>query len=380
MTAYGLGLFPQHAELLRASAITPEHARVRGYVSVDTKTRLEQLGVTRAARSVPGLLVPWRGVDGSVIGYQYRPDEPRINAKGQPIKYETPVRQPNRLDIPPGVGSKLADPSVPLWITEGSRKADSAACIGVACVSVAGVWGWLGTNNKTGKVAVADFRDIALNGRRVVVAYDSDVMTKPTVRKALDALADYLRSKGAAVAYCHLPDHDQSKTGLDDYIAAGHTGDDLCRLVRPDPPAVEAASTADTAPPDEPPAPPVEPVSLTQAVATFRRWLHLDDMAPVLVVAATIVANLGDGDSVWVLIVGPNLAGKPKCSCPAPACPTWFLRPPSARPHFYPAPHNETERKTPQAAYYAKSGTSASSSPKTSPQSSAKTKTPPSRR
>jgi hypothetical protein len=55
---------------------------------------------------------------------------------------------------------------------------------------------------------------------------------------------------------------------------------------------------------------PVQPVLLTNALAVFQHWLPMDDTAPVLVVAATVVANLADGDPVWLLIVGPPSGGK----------------------------------------------------------------------
>ena len=115
----------------RASGITPEHARARGYVSVDTKKRLEQLNITKAGRNVPGLLVPQLRKDGSTWGYQYRPDAPRLNSKGKPNKYETPFGQRNGIDVPPGVGPLLDDPNVPLWVTEGTKKADAAAVVGL---------------------------------------------------------------------------------------------------------------------------------------------------------------------------------------------------------------------------------------------------------
>jgi hypothetical protein len=60
VTAYGSRLFDQHAAMLAASNITPEHARERGYVSVDTKKRVADIGVTPYGRNIPGLLVPMR--------------------------------------------------------------------------------------------------------------------------------------------------------------------------------------------------------------------------------------------------------------------------------------------------------------------------------
>lgn len=227
---YGMGLFAQHQELLRASAIPAGFARTRQYRSVDTKAMLASFGFSEQQQRTPGLLIPLYGRNGKTVGVQYRPDQPR-ERDGKPVKYETPPRQPNRLDVPPGVGEVLGDPDVDLWITEGTRKADAATVLGLACISLSGVWNWRGTNDKGGKTALPDWQDVALNGRRVVLAFDSDVSTKPQVGRALDALAGYLQSKGARVAVCRLPDAGDGKTGLDDYIAAGHGRDDLEHLV-----------------------------------------------------------------------------------------------------------------------------------------------------
>jgi Domain of unknown function (DUF3854) len=235
MTEYGIRLFDQHAAMLKASMVAPEHARARGYISVDTKIRLENLGISRAGRNIPGLLVPQLRKDGSTWGYQYRPDVPRLNGSDKPVKYETPVNQRNGIDVPPGVGPLLDDPTVPLFVTEGVKKADAAACAGLACVALPGVWNWRGQNNHGGKTAIPDWHDVALNGRRVVLAFDSDVAAKKSVRSALDQLAGYLSSKGAAIEYLHLPDLGDGKCGLDDYLAT-HTVDELWTLVRPDPP------------------------------------------------------------------------------------------------------------------------------------------------
>ncbi|GAA4098793.1 DUF3854 domain-containing protein [Actinomadura miaoliensis] len=240
MSHYGAAIFPQHAALLEASAISSEVARARGYVSVDTKKRLENAGFERYQRSVPGLLIPLRRADGSVWGYQYRPDTPRTTPAGNTIKYETPKGQRNGIDVPIGIKDVIGDPSVPLWVTEGSRKADAAVSAGLACVSLSGVWGWRGSSAQGGKRAVPDWHDIALNGRRVVLAFDSDAMTKQQVHHALGQLAEYLASKGADVQYLHLPQDDDGKTGLDDYIAA-HGADGLAALIRPDLPMMQTS-------------------------------------------------------------------------------------------------------------------------------------------
>jgi hypothetical protein len=304
MTTFGLALFDQHAAKLAASTITPEHARARGYVSVDTKVRLEGIGVTKIGRNVPGLLVPMRDKHGQVWGYQYRPDNPRINSAGKPIKYETPTGQRNGIDVPASVGPKLDDPTVPLWVTEGSKKADAAACSGLACTALPGVWSWRGTNTMGGKVAVPDWHDIALNGRQVVLAFDSDAMSKRTVRQALDQLAGYLATKGATVRYLHLPDNDDGKTGLDDYLGAGHTVDELRQLIRPEPPQIASADATPDTPLAPVPAVPPEPVGLDQVHTVFRRWLgkEYDTDALDVVLAAAAVEQL-TGDPVWLLLI-----------------------------------------------------------------------------
>ena len=55
---------------------------------------------------------------------------------------------------------------------------------------------------------------------------------------------------------------------------------------------------------------PTETDGLSDALAVFRRWLHLNDSAPVLTTAAAVVANVGAGDPVWFLLVGPPSGGK----------------------------------------------------------------------
>jgi len=72
VTGYGGAIFPQHAELLRASAISPDVARERGYASVDIKKRLEGAGFAPYQRRVPGLLIPVHDVTGAIALHQYR--------------------------------------------------------------------------------------------------------------------------------------------------------------------------------------------------------------------------------------------------------------------------------------------------------------------
>ena len=149
MTEFGLGLFKQHVELLRPSAISAEVARERGTCRSRQKRGPEQAGFSPVQRRVPGLLIPVQGVDGNVVGHEYRPDNPPTES-GRTLEYEKPAGSANRLDVPPRVRAMLRDPSVPLWVTEGARKVDAAVTAGLACVGLAGVYGWRATDKETG--------------------------------------------------------------------------------------------------------------------------------------------------------------------------------------------------------------------------------------
>jgi len=219
-------LLLQHRRLLRESAISPDVARARGYRSVESEADLLKLGFSKHQLQVPALLIPTYSVYGEVAFYQIRPDHPR-QRRGKPVKYEPPAGTRMSLDVHPRIRDQLADPTIPLWITEGSRKADSAISNGLCCISLLGVWNWRGTNEHGGKTALADWEMIALNGRLLILAFDSDVMEKPEVRLALDRLAAFLERRGATVRYAQLPPGPNgAKTGLDDFLAE-HSVDDL---------------------------------------------------------------------------------------------------------------------------------------------------------
>jgi Domain of unknown function (DUF3854) len=261
---------PEHLKMLADSGITADYAERRGYETITepNSKRLADIGIVKAARyCVPGLLIPLLSADGTVCTHQYRPDNPRIKDNGKPgPKYETPYKRPIHLHVPPGVGELLRDPNEPLWVTEGIKKADCGALRGLCIVGLIGTYGWRGTNEHGGKTALADWNEIALNsGRQVVIGYDSDIARNDNVRQAAHALADYLAFKGSNVSLLWLPDTDEKKTGLDDYLA-NHTVEELWQLVEP----VHPAKSADeAAAPAEPKPEPAQPVSLTKLHERF---------------------------------------------------------------------------------------------------------------
>ncbi len=225
-------LAPQHQAMIDASSIAPEVATARGYTTVEDAGTLARLGFSgsQAAR-VPALLVPVYGTSGDEPrSYQLRPDTPRQDSDGKPIKYETPAGGRLCLDVPREARKNLCDPSVPLYITEGARKADSAVSRGLCCVALQGVAAWRGTNEQGGKLALPDWNEIALNGREVLICFDSDVTSKATVRRALAALVRFMDFKGARVRVVYLPEGPGgAKVGLDDFFSSGGTVEELAQ-------------------------------------------------------------------------------------------------------------------------------------------------------
>lgn len=220
-------LLPQHQALLAASAIPDHVAAARGYQSLTTQAAVRRYGFSASQARIPALLLPIWDIFGEVATYQLHPDLPRIVA-GKVCKYETPPGTRMVLDVPPLARPALTDPSIPLFLTEGIRKADAAVGLGLCCVALLGVWTFRGSNDQGGKSMLPDWEQIALNGRRVYVGFDSDAMTKPGVHVALERLTAWLRRRGAEVCIVYLPAGPcGAKTGLDDFIAAGRSVDEL---------------------------------------------------------------------------------------------------------------------------------------------------------
>lgn len=122
-------LSAEHLRMLRdGSGISDEVIEARGYRTITKAKELDQLGFAPSQRLVPGLLLPLHGTDGSNSVYVYRPDNPREKRSGKGekykheiIKYEIPKGADVRLDCPPVCRSSLANPQIPLWVTEGQK-------------------------------------------------------------------------------------------------------------------------------------------------------------------------------------------------------------------------------------------------------------------
>lgn len=194
-------LSANHLAEVRASAISDDIIADRGYETITNPKALPD-AFTGEQRTRHGYLLPIRDVTGEIVNWQLKPDDPRIDAKGKPVKYETAKAGRSCIDVPPRVLPHLRDKDRDLWITEGCKKVDSGLSHGLSCIiGLHGVDGW-----SSDGMALPDWKDIALRGRRVVIAFASDVMTKGSVRAALERFARWLEMHQAAVRYLVMPD------------------------------------------------------------------------------------------------------------------------------------------------------------------------------
>lgn len=224
------------------SGLSLDVIRERGYRSVLGRAELANCGFKTYQRRYPGLLLPVCPPDGSNGLYTYRPGKPRHNPSGKPLKYEMPAGFSSRLDVPSRCRPMLADPRIPLWFTEGPKKGDALATHGFCAVDLLGVNNFKGKNDFGGVTLLADFDLIAWNGRTVNIVFDSDVMTKAPVRKALERLTEHCQRKGAIVNPVYLPNlPDGSKCGVDDYLLT-HSTAELEALISAPRPAPKAAA------------------------------------------------------------------------------------------------------------------------------------------
>jgi len=124
----------------------------------------------------------------------------------------------NRLYIPADVKPALSDPSIPLFITEGEKKALKACQEGLFCIGLSGLWNW---SNGT-KELIPDFDLIACKDRHIYITPDNDWLKpnkhgyRKNLRNAVYELAEKLREREAKVFIVELPQGDLK--GLDDYL------------------------------------------------------------------------------------------------------------------------------------------------------------------
>ncbi len=107
--------------LLRGSAIDPIVVSERGYWTAVDATDLAALGFAGAQQIVPALMIPVWNVHGAVAFTLSRPDAPRLDKAGRPIKYESPAGVGMVLDAPPRVRNQNPKTDTEHRVPTGAR-------------------------------------------------------------------------------------------------------------------------------------------------------------------------------------------------------------------------------------------------------------------
>ena len=220
---------------LDSRAILRQVQDATGYWTAESPAQLAGLGFNkRQSRRVPALVEPILGVDGEIVGHEIKPLHPQPGPDGKLRKRELVPGWRGRLHVSPLTRKHLADPHIPLIITESIFKADAAAHwpdAEVCAVGMIGSTGFRGINDKGGSTFLADFENVALKGktaageplsREVWIALDSNVTTNTQVLASGRRLAAKLRSRGADVHIVALPQPTEpgvKSTGVDDWRA-----------------------------------------------------------------------------------------------------------------------------------------------------------------
>ena len=242
-------LTPDHRTMLEVgSAIAPDVIGERGWRSLTSAEAATVLPTLRfslvQSRLGSGLLFPLTLPDDPAPLYQFRPDRPRQDADGKAIKYEIPLKTPQRLIVHPRAMAALREGTGPIYVTEGAKKVDSLLSRGATPLGGIGVWSFTikrtAAEKKRGapKVLLPDWQRVTPRGRQIVIVFDSDAALNTDVDAAEQDLAALLRAQGATVDRVRLPAApDGSKQGVDDFFARGHSLADVEALIEAGAPA-----------------------------------------------------------------------------------------------------------------------------------------------
>lgn len=221
-----------------------------GYRYVSRETAEKVLGHDPAS---DGILIPYTDADGAPI-----PDEGGQFARVRLLGAEGKGKYRQRTGS--GVHARLTpaskwdwrkvalEKSVPLVFTEGEFKTDMAnytEAFSIPVIGLGGVDAWSG--RAQGIALVPEIDAWEWKGREVIIVFDHDAKAGPAgytegVLGAIERLAGALAGKGAVTKIAHIGRTGRAKAGekmgLDDYLLAGGSWDELLKTVE----ATEAGS------------------------------------------------------------------------------------------------------------------------------------------
>jgi Domain of unknown function (DUF3854) len=203
-SVYDGALAPAHRADLEKSNITDASRIAQGIRSVPPSDfdRLLGFHVPTAAQSL--MLIPYPDPDGGYVDmFQVKLFPALEDGDGHVVtKYLQPRGSAPRLYFVRSVLSAVMDPTVPLYLVEGAKKAIAAAQLGLAAIGFNGIQGW---HVRGSRALLEDFARLPLRGRPVKVMADGDVRTNPAVERGAGDLAEAIEARGARARVVLLP-------------------------------------------------------------------------------------------------------------------------------------------------------------------------------
>lgn len=182
----GRTLSDRHRRDLESSGLTSETIEISGCYSLPEAETKDLLGFSAPG----GLAFPYlhTAENGSAPYTRLKPDRPFVGKGGKGAKYVSPTKKKypvgNQAYIPENLpAGTLEDPSAPILVTEGEKKALAANQEGFATVALSGVTCWVTRNGAGDAKPIGDLDLIDWGGRVVTIVFDSDVVTNPGVRR-----------------------------------------------------------------------------------------------------------------------------------------------------------------------------------------------------
>lgn len=212
---------------LARSGIAPEQAEGAGIFDVPDASC-----VYPDFKPLPALIIPYFAADGAPVTFEREgethhfcrvryteaPAETHGFMRKKPLRYSQPAHSGVFAYFPQVEGVNwaeiAADPTVPLVITEGEKKALAATIALAPTIALGGVFNFLRDGALLPELEAFQWR-----ARDVWVAFDSDAAMNPNIQYAEARLVEeLLRKRGANVYLVRIPPEGDDKVGLDDYL------------------------------------------------------------------------------------------------------------------------------------------------------------------
>ena len=220
------GIDPKHLEEWRKSGVN-DKIILSNVRTITDQLKADQL-LNRRLKKLwkrPEDLVPCWAVSGidpltdmpTNQGIQIKPNIPRINEKGKPIKYEG-ARDSDTTPLFLDTGyagfwpNILENVNEKIIITEGAKKAGALLSNNFAAISIPGV----STCRKRGRLH-QNLELFAKVGRSFYLCFDNDILVKKEVKNALKGMGAVLRSFGSVVFVVQIPPGEFK--GADDFLS-----------------------------------------------------------------------------------------------------------------------------------------------------------------